>query len=92
MSTDTTLSVIQGWSTLLNQLYEREQEHFFTGGERNDHQALREKVWLLFTTVDIEGFGSRFRQDYPWLLDFEGNNLDFPAAFSQLMKDPIGIF
>ena len=97
MSTDTALSVIQGWSALLDQLFSGEIENLLIDEDDPkycDHPLTRlvqENLWPLFTKVDIIGVGSRLRLDYPWLLDFEGNNSDFAAAFSKLKEDPNGM-
>ena len=44
-------------------------------------KLFRERVWPLFSTDKIDVYGSRLRQDYPWLLDFEkAETEEFPAA------------
>lgn len=49
----------------------------------------REKVWTLFTTDKIHEYGSRLRRDFPWLLEFEKEQIRyFLGAFSHFKHDP----
>lgn len=47
------------------------------------------EVWPLFTQVDMQYHGLRFRQTYHWLHEFENpNDQDFPEVFQHFEADP----
>lgn len=59
--------------------------------EKDEARAIyfREKVWTLFTTDQIYEYGSRLRQEYPWLLEFEKEQIQhFHGAFSHFENNP----